>query len=138
MNKKYIISGILLIVFISIAIYSFLGSSLDYTTFAVAKQKNKAVQVTAEWQRQMPGGYNSETNVLEFYAKDHDGNIEKVRYNSPPPMNFDISHKVVMKGKFADSVFVASEILTKCPSKYENEQDSLIKKNHTNDRKNNN
>ncbi len=60
-------------------------------------------------------------NHFTFYAADSMGQVMKVVYNHPKPNDLDRSEKVVLIGKAAnDSVFNASDILLKCPSKYEN------------------
>ena len=47
-----------------------------------------------------------------------DGTLQKVRYNNPKPANFEEAEKVVVQGKNQGDVFVADNILVKCPSKY--------------------
>jgi cytochrome c-type biogenesis protein CcmE len=52
-------------------------------------------------------------------------NTEWVTYYDPKPSNFDQAEKVVLIGRYEDEGFVANEIVTKCPSKYEAEEPKL-------------
>ncbi|MFN3781635.1 MAG: cytochrome c maturation protein CcmE, partial [Candidatus Kapaibacteriota bacterium] len=64
---------------------------------------------------------------LEFYMKDKKGTIKFVRFNGPQPNNFTIAPEFVVKGNIEDTIFLASQIITKCPSKYEGELENLKK-----------
>jgi cytochrome c-type biogenesis protein CcmE len=44
--------------------------------------------------------------------------VHKVRYNNPKPANFEEAEQLVVQGRTQDGVFVADNILVKCPSKY--------------------
>ena len=63
--------------------------------------------------------YNAAQNILTFALIDEKNNTEQVIYNGSKPNNFDIAPMVVVKGRYENGKFMASEILTKCPSKYE-------------------
>jgi len=43
-------------------------------------------------------------------------------YREPKPQDFERSEEITMKGHATDSAFVAREILMKCPSKYNDQQ----------------
>ena len=43
----------------------------------------------------------------------------KVTYDGAKPGNFDQASHVVCVGKYNNGVFVAKELLIKCPSKYQ-------------------
>jgi cytochrome c-type biogenesis protein CcmE len=61
-------------------------------------------------------------NFLAFTAVDTMGKSVKVVYKNPKPDNFEISDRLVLKGKYIDGTFECKEIQTKCPSKYKDEQ----------------
>ncbi|MFN3269669.1 MAG: cytochrome c maturation protein CcmE, partial [Candidatus Kapaibacteriota bacterium] len=67
------------------------------------------------------------SNLFEFYMKDKKGKVMLVRFNGPQPNNFTIAPEFVVKGTLQDTFFLASEIITKCPSKYEGEIEQLNK-----------
>jgi cytochrome c-type biogenesis protein CcmE len=51
--------------------------------------------------------------------KDDNNDQMKVVLDGAKPNNFEIANAIVVKGRYEDGVFHASECLTKCPSKYE-------------------
>jgi len=57
-----------------------------------------------------------------------DSNVEmKVVLDGAKPNNFEIATHVVAKGKCTDGYFHATEVLTKCPSKYEGQSQDMQK-----------
>jgi cytochrome c-type biogenesis protein CcmE len=59
---------------------------------------------------------------FSFVLVDESGKEQKVLYNEPMPPDFTRSEKVVVIGRYQQDVFVASKILLKCPSKYQDEK----------------
>jgi cytochrome c-type biogenesis protein CcmE len=59
--------------------------------------------------------------------KDFNGTELKVMYKGAIPNNFESSTSVVVTGKYTNGVFRASDILTKCPSKYESQYEQQAK-----------
>jgi cytochrome c-type biogenesis protein CcmE len=55
---------------------------------------------------------------LSFFMKDDKGMPAKVVYNGSKPQDFDKLQQVVVIGNWEDSIFRASSLLLKCPSKY--------------------
>jgi len=110
--------GIIIIVAVIIAIIpTFLQNKIEYVNFVEAKTKTKTVEVQGVWMKNKESKF--ENNKFTFYMKDKDSTEMKVIYDGAKPNNFEVAEGVVVKGKVKDDVFVASEILTKCPSKYE-------------------
>lgn len=123
MKTRYIIGGIVIIVFLSIAIFSLINTDIEYSTFAKAKElSGKKIQIKGQWIREKGSEYNSEKNEFVFYLKDENGDVAKVVYSGSKPNNFEIASHVVAIGKFNDGIFYSTEILTKCPSKYEGQK----------------
>lgn len=125
MNKKYIISGLLLVLFLSIAILTFDDSKIDYSNFAGAEKSAKTVQIIGSCVHSKPYNYDSEKNEFTFYMLDDKAKEYKVIFSGSKPNNFDIAPKVVVKGKMEKGIFIAEEILTKCPSKYEGKAEDV-------------
>lgn len=121
MKKKYLIGIIAAVIFVSLAIYSFNSSKIEYSDFSAAKENGKTVQVIGSWIKDMPYKYDTDNNTFLFSLKDEKGGVAEVFYHGSKPNNFDIAPMVVVKGKYEGNRFVASEVLTKCPSKYESE-----------------
>ncbi len=119
MKAKYIITAIIAIGFIALAYSAFDSSKIEYTDFSYAKKTGNTVQVTGSWDKSQNYTYDTETNTFTFVMQDDNANKSKVVFNGAKPNNFDIAPMVVIKGQFEEGIFMASEILTKCPSKYE-------------------
>ncbi len=121
MKKKYLIGIAVAAIFIALAIYSFDASKIEYSDFATAKQNGKTVQIIGAWVKDQPCNYDTDKNIFRFYLRDEKDGMSEVVYQGSKPNNFDIAPMVVVKGKFDTDRFVASEVLTKCPSKYDAE-----------------
>jgi cytochrome c-type biogenesis protein CcmE len=130
------IIGIIAIALAVGIIVSSAGNASQYVDFKQAKiiaegGNADKVHVVGELTKDPTGKvigveYNplKDPNYLAFSVIDEKKTVQKVVcYNPPPSMqDFTKSEKVVIIGKYKDNVFVASEILMKCPSKYEEKE----------------
>jgi hypothetical protein len=118
---------IILLVLIAAAIgglTTFLRATTTYDTVQTAKDKpGKFVHLMARWDRSQPIEYDAlkDPNYLSFVAVDTLGQSVKVIYRDPKPENFEISERLVLKGKYRDGFFDCKSIQTKCPSKYKDD-----------------
>lgn len=119
MKKKYIIGIAIAIVFTVFALLSFNDNRVEYTDILSAKQAGKTVQIIAQRVEEKEYNYDQSKDLLTFYIQDEKGKTAIVEFDGPPPNNFDIAPSLVVKGKFNSDIFKATQILTKCPSKYE-------------------
>ncbi len=119
MNAKIIVAGVIVVIGIVLGAVNFLDSNVEYGDFAAAQRTHKKIQVKGEWLKDRQTTFNTSTIQFTFYMKDDSGVVSKVVLDGAKPNNFDIAPTIVAKGKFADGYFHATEILTKCPSKYE-------------------
>ncbi|MGE5507454.1 MAG: cytochrome c maturation protein CcmE [Chitinophagales bacterium] len=62
--------------------------------------------------------FDPEKVMLKFQLRDGQKTMPVV-YNGVRPGNFEDNIEVLVEGQFKDGVFVAENVLTKCPSKYE-------------------
>lgn len=62
------------------------------------------------------------SGVIEFDGKDKNGEKIHVVYNGDPVNNLDQADRVTAIGKLDGDNFIAEQLLTKCPSKYEAEK----------------
>jgi cytochrome c-type biogenesis protein CcmE len=123
MNKLYIVG--LIMITGAIAIFTNMSKDISsYSTFKTAAIANTEVKVVGVLDKSKEMHYNPELNPNEFifYMKDADEISKKVILSQPKPMEFENAEQLVLTGKFINDVFVASEMLTKCPSKYKNEE----------------
>jgi cytochrome c-type biogenesis protein CcmE len=119
MKLKFVIGGIIIIGAILFGALSFIESNVEYVGFEKAKSIHKKVQVKGEWMKDKPSSFDASTGIFSFTMKDEDGIEQPVQYKGAKPNNFELAEMIVVKGKYEKDIFQASEILTKCPSKYE-------------------
>lgn len=63
-----------------------------------------------------------DANRFEFILVDNNQESQTVIYNQPKPQDFDKSEQVVIVGSMKGQVFMADQIIMKCPSKYEDKE----------------
>lgn len=119
---------IAIIIIIALAVGAIMVTINDastYVGFAQAdEQKGTKYTVIGYLDMEAPMNYNARANHFSFGAIDKEGRKQRVYYNQPKPQDFERSEEITMKGFATDSAFVAEEILMKCPSKY-NEQNEM-------------
>lgn len=130
MKPKVIVASVIVVAFIIFGSYSFLESNVEYTDVAGAMKSQKKVQLKGEWIKEKESGFDVKTATFTFYLKDENGRECKVVLDGAAPNNFELALSVVAKGRYMsdENYFHATEVLTKCPSKYEAQADE-VKKN---------
>ena len=120
MKKSYVIGGVIIVLAMALAMYSFKSTLTSYVSVSEAKASNRPVQV-AGLVVEGTDRYDLDNNNLLFTLREDGGDEMKVEYDGPRPGNFDNVTKVVAIGKYEPKrkVFLARELLVKCPSKYE-------------------
>ncbi len=117
-----------IIIFIAIAVGAIIVTMSDASTYVGFEEAYKTpgtkYTVIGYLDKEAPMHYDARTQRFEFTAIDKEGKRQKVVYNQPKPQDFERSEEVTMKGYASDSGFIAEEILMKCPSKY-NEQNEI-------------
>jgi len=125
-KAKYIIGGIIIVVFVVWGATAFLKTTIQYVPLETAMNSDKVVQVLGKIDFDQVS-YNAEESRLEFAVYDAEAVDEaaakrmKVVYYGVVPGNFDQATSVVLKGKSENDMFVADQMLVKCPSKYQGE-----------------
>ena len=128
MKKSHIL--VLVVIAAAIAIIvSTAGDASTYVTFDEAQSmwtsgNKKEIHVVGELKKDQSGHIigieEGEDKVsFSFVMVDDNGREQKVTYNQPMPADFTRSEKVVVIGSYDDNNFMASKILLKCPSKYQ-------------------
>lgn len=127
---KTLIGSVIIIVFLIIGFFSFMGSKIEYVNFSEAQKRMKTVEVRGVWLKDKETNYDASTNTFTFYMKDDNNTEMKILLNDAKPNNFETAGElmIVAKGKVKDNVFYADKILTKCPSKYEGTGEQLKNK----------
>lgn len=120
MKNKYIFGGVIVAVFLFLMIYLLTQSNIQYENdFTKVMAKDKTVKATGSWVKERSYEISRENKTFTFYMADQAGVQMKVVYEGTIPNNFESAVSVVVTGKYQDGYFHAKEILTKCPSKYE-------------------
>ena len=127
MKTKIIIASIIIVAGLVFGAVNFVKTNVEYTDFESAVTSHKKVQVKGAWVKEKQSSFDATTSQFTFYMKDDNGREERVVYDGAKPNNFEIANAVVVKGKYQDGCFHASDILTKCPSKYEADAESVKK-----------
>jgi cytochrome c-type biogenesis protein CcmE len=123
MRSKYIFGGVIVTVFLGLMIYLFTQSNIQYENdFKNVMSKDKTVKATGHWIKEKSYQINKEDRLFSFYMADEKGTQMKVVYEGTIPNNFESAQSIVVTGKYSDGYFHAKEILTKCPSKYQEQE----------------
>jgi cytochrome c-type biogenesis protein CcmE len=120
MKLSYILGAIVIIAALIFAMFSFTSSLTSYVTISEAKETGQNVQVAGVLGEQSIN-YDVSRNLLIFTLMEPQGDEMIVHYAKSKPANFENADKIVAIGRYDKSqqVFVANELLVKCPSKYE-------------------
>lgn len=128
MKKSHII-GIVVIAIAVFVIISTAGDASTYVTFNEAQAlfesgNDKKVHVVGQLKMSDSGEIigvepSDDKLTVTFLMVDNNNETNKVFYNKPMPPDLKQSEQVVVIGNFKNDVFVADQILLKCPSKYE-------------------
>lgn len=129
--KKSHILGIIVIGVAIMVIISTAGDASTYVGFAEAKElaengNDKKIHVVGQLKKNIAGdiiGIKESRDKLSFsfVLIDNNNMEQEVIFNEPMPADFLRSEQVVVVGAYYNDTFLASKILMKCPSKYEEE-----------------
>lgn len=130
MKKTYIIAAILMIGGMAVLMSS--SNELStYSDFTEADRIETQVKVVGKLSKDKEIYYEpaKDPNYFSFFMKDNNGLERKVVYLAEKPQDFELSEQVVITGRMdkSDDVFLASDMLLKCPSKYKDDEVSFKK-----------
>jgi cytochrome c-type biogenesis protein CcmE len=120
MKKTHIIALVLVAVMVGVLV-SLLGNFSRYETFdSRYARKGKEVNIVGVLNKEKGVTYEPTKNPNEFsmFVVDQEGTEKKVIVQKAKPRDIERSEKVVLIGSMQGDVFVAKDILMKCPSKY--------------------
>ncbi len=130
MKKRLIaVSGVVVIAIV--LALAFVGSGTAAKTMSVAEaaenpQAGQKVQVSGNV---VPNSYDTSKNVLTFKIYDPNGSPEQqlsVRYEGAAASTFGNDVTAICTGRIGDDgTLMCTELVTKCPSKYENADSAL-------------
>jgi cytochrome c-type biogenesis protein CcmE len=126
------LTHIILLVIIAVAIsaivasYGNAGSFVNFDEAADNPEKEFHVKTQLVKEKEIVYKPEIDPETFTFYAKDMNGEERKIICLKEKPYDFERSEEVVVVGKIkSNGHFVASQIQTKCPSKYENEVEDI-------------
>jgi cytochrome c-type biogenesis protein CcmE len=122
--KKSSIFGLVVIAIAIAVIISVYSKSSTYGSFSDAKQDSGELHVVGQLDKQKELYYDAvkDANYFSFFVKDNKGQECKVVFTGTKPQDFERSEQIVLVGQMIGNEFHASEILTKCPSKYKQDK----------------
>lgn len=128
MKKSHILAIVVIAVAIGIIVTT-AGDASTYVNFDQAYQmastgNSTSIHVVGQLKKSASGeimGLQNSVDKLSFsfILVDDNGKEQKVFYNEPMPPDFTRSENVVVVGNYQGENFIASKILLKCPSKYQ-------------------
>jgi cytochrome c-type biogenesis protein CcmE len=127
MKKSHIIAIVIIAIAIG-AILSTLADSSTYASFSTASNHPaKTYHVVGKLNKDMPQEYDphKDADMFTFFLVDNEGSEKKVILHKARPQDFEKSEQIVVVGKMSGDAFVASEVLMKCPSKYNNPKEDM-------------
>ncbi|MDC1493936.1 hypothetical protein N8139_03935, partial [Schleiferiaceae bacterium] len=86
----------------------------DFTTAATAEGETTTVIAYLDLDAEM--NFVPKSVQFSFGAIDKKGRKQRIIYYEPKPQDFDRSEEITLTGYDADTAFIATEILMKCPS----------------------
>ena len=119
--KKIHILGIVIIAVAIGAIFTTLNNTSTYASFSeAAKEQGSEFHVVGKLNKTKEAVFDPkvDANVFTFYMIDNKGMESKVVLHKNKPQDFERSEQIVLIGKMQGNEFQASDILMKCPSKY--------------------
>jgi cytochrome c-type biogenesis protein CcmE len=127
--KKIHIIGIVIIALSVGVIISTISDSSTYTGFEEASvNPGMEFQVVGSLNLDQEMTYDPQTSpFFTFALVDKQGKEELVKFKGSKPQDFERSDQVVITGQYIDGEFIASKILMKCPSKYNDGKDMEVK-----------
>jgi cytochrome c-type biogenesis protein CcmE len=127
MKKSHIIAIVLIAIAIA-AIVSTLADSSTYASFQTATGNPASTyHVVGKLNKTKPQVYEpaKDADLFSFYLIDNEGTERQVLLHKAKPQDFEKSEQIVVVGKMNSEQFVASDVLMKCPSKYNNPRDDM-------------
>ncbi|MCI0495563.1 cytochrome c maturation protein CcmE [candidate division KSB1 bacterium] len=123
MNKKLIIGGLIILLVVAYLFWSGMkDSSVYFLTveefFAqIDRMEGKGTRINGDI---VPGSIKWDApNLLLTFQLTDGKNLLNVRHKGVAPDTFQEGLSVVVEGKYENGIFNATQIMTKCPSKYE-------------------
>jgi len=107
-----------IVIFGGLGIWSLRKTATPYVDFNRARTMQTNVQVLGKIDHGQ-ATYDETSGKLLFYIIDENGDSMLVQFAGAKPGNFEQAESVVCVGRYQNGAFQASNLLVKCPSKYQ-------------------
>ncbi len=118
MRTKYLIGIVIIVIFVVFGALSFRKTLTPYVSFQEARRSGATVQLIGKVEFSEVK-YDIEAHQLHFPIVNENQERMMVAYQGIKPANFEQADRVVVIGRYKNGVFVADQLLVKCPSKYQ-------------------
>ena len=126
MKKRYLIGGGILVLAVAYLLYLSFGSSVDYyvtvSEFAAEGTELHDINIRVAGKiADNPIDWNAEDLELRFSITEGGDNMEVI-YKGAKPSAFKAGSNILVEGEYhSDGILRATQLILKCPSKYEPE-----------------
>jgi cytochrome c-type biogenesis protein CcmE len=123
MKKRYIIGGGVILAAVVYLLYLSFSDAVNYyvtvSEFFDRESELSETSIRVAGKIATPISWNSEDLYLEFYLTEG-GDSMPVTYNGARPSGFKEGSSILVEGRYqSGGIFRASQLIIKCPSKYE-------------------
>jgi len=129
MKRSHIIALVIIAAALGALVYS-LSDNTTFVSIAEAKsQPGQEVKLKGYLYKAGEVVYEPSVNaaLTQFTLVDDAGNKCRIALKKAKPYDFERSESIVLTGRMENDAFVASDMLLKCPSKY-NEQSKMAER----------
>jgi cytochrome c-type biogenesis protein CcmE len=123
--KKTHIAVLIVMVIALAAIITTVYDADTYATFEEARaHPGRQYHIIGQLNADKPVTETIENNALvfSFYMIDNAGHECKVIHYGARPQDFEKLDQIVLVGQYREEMFIASQLLLKCPSKYQEDE----------------
>jgi len=121
MKLGYILAALIISVATGFTMWAFSGEMTPYVNIAQARKLNTPAQVRGKIIREAGNlpRYDSAEKALRFTIEDSNKERIEVIYKGAKPDAFDTAPETAVTGSVRDGKIYSSDMVVKCPSKYE-------------------
>ncbi len=123
MKRSHIVLLILVALLVGLLVFTYSSSNQSVTFAQAAEKAGVDVTIIGTLHKEEPVIYNPEeqASLTKFHMEDSEGQIMEVHLQMAQPQGLLQSESIVIDGSYLNGIFYATDMLLKCPSKYNSE-----------------
>ncbi|MBI49019.1 MAG: hypothetical protein CL850_01850 [Crocinitomicaceae bacterium] len=123
MKRSHLVLLILVALLVGLLVFTYSSSNQSVTFTQAAEKSGVEVTITGTLYKEEPVIYNPKENasLTKFHMEDSKGQIMEVHLQMAKPQGLLQSESIVIDGSYSNGIFYATDMLLKCPSKYNSE-----------------